>query len=151
MKPSYLLSLLTFLFFSCKSDECPTQPTIINNGEIITNALISIDSSAPEQEYIIRNTEENSIGAKVKLSSEEVFDTINFSTYSLLGKVITFTPDGFITKKNVSINTQNKLVTCTLEKTECGGNHEILLSQNIWILTNKFPDDYEVVFTVIKE
>lgn len=150
MKTIYSLLIITLLFFSCKSDDCPSQPVIIDEGEIIKEVTITLDSSVFEQEYIIKNAEENSIGAKVKFENQEDFDFIDFDTYSLLGKSITFSPSGFITKRNITINTSKKSVTCTIEKTECGGNQEILLLQTTWVLTNKFPDDYEVIFNVIK-
>ena len=151
MKMIDILLILTIFFSSCNKDNnCPTQGTINDEGEIISNVTFEFDSSLSLQEYVIRNSNENVIGAKIKISDQSSFDSINFNKYSLLGKRITFTSGGIITKRIVSINNQNKLVNCTIETESCGKD-KVALSKHTWMLTNKIPDDYDVVFNVIEK
>lgn len=150
MKMINILLILTMIFSSCKKDDCPSQGAINDEGEIISNVTFEFDSSISLQEYVIRNSNENTIGAKVKIGSQSSFDTINFNSYSLLAKRITFTSGGIIKRRTVSIDNQNKLVSCTIEKESCGKD-KVALSKHTWMLTNKIPDDYDVIFNVLEK
>lgn len=139
--------ILTMFFSSCSKENCPTQGVISDEGGIIGNVSFEFDTLLSSQEYIIRNANENTIGAKAKIGEQSAFDTINFSNYSLLGKRITFTSGGIIKRRIVSINNQSKLVHCTIEIKSCGMN-KVGLSKHTWMLTNKIPDDYDIIFNV---
>lgn len=141
------IHLFIFTLSSCKRNNCPTQGQIENNGEIISNVSIAFDSSITSNEYVIRNSSENSVKAKLKFDNRSTFDTINFDDYTLLGKNIVFQSGGIIKKRNLTINTTRKEAICTIEIESCGQN-KVGLSKVDWLLTSKIPDDYTVKFDV---
>jgi hypothetical protein len=151
MKMINILLVFTMFLSFCKKEKCPEQGIIIDEGEIISNVIFEFDSFTPLhslKEYVIRNSNENTIGAKIKIGSNSSFDTINYNNYSLLGKRIMFQSSGIIKRRIVSIDNKNKLVSCTIVIKSCGFN-KVAVTKHTWMLTNKIPDDYEVVFNVI--
>lgn len=148
MKLIFVFFSLLLMFNSCSKKNCPTQGTIIDEGEIISNVSFEFDSIVSKNEYLIRNSAENIVKAKCKFENQSNFDSINFSTYSLIGKRVSTNSGGIITKKNVIFNSATKEVNCTIETKSCGKN-KVELTKLLWILVKKVPDDYSIKFNII--
>lgn len=146
---------ITFLFFpillitiSCeKNCELPTQ--IIGTGEIISNASVSHPLTTLEMTnngHVIRTQEENVFDLKVKFEGDSIFDAIDFTQYTLLGK---YASGGcrVVFERNVTRNDSQKNVLYDITVHQCG-DCQIYHGEMNWVLIPKIPDDYTVTFVV---
>lgn len=146
-----ILIIATISSSSCRKNECDLPKQIIGTGEIVENALISqpiITWEMRDKEHIIQVDSLNIYNLEVSFDDGSTYNPIDFSKYTLLGKYargncrVTF-------ERNVSRNDSQKKVYYDIEVHQCG-NCEINCESMNWVLIPKIPNDYEVIFEVIK-
>lgn len=138
------------MLFSCdKNSNCdlPEQPEV--TGDIISDAKVKIILPTIEMKskpHVIRADSQNVFNLMVSFTGDNNYEPIDFNSYTLLG-IYTYEGCQAIFIRDVRKNDSLKECTYRVQVQHCG-TCEVLVESMNWVLVERIPNDYEVMFKI---
>lgn len=137
---SILLLLILIVFTGCK--KC--DPTNSASGIVIENAIVRVISGTQPGNKFITHASQYNKTIEMSLDGGETYELVDFNKYSVLSLTTTAScSSGY--HRDVSLTSGQKVVTYTVEITECKTCEGTVTIPN-WVLTERVPGDYTAKF-----